>query len=621
MIRLDIRTRLYFIIGIFAVGLAITSATLVYQTTNSLRERRYEELKYLVQSVVSLIASQHASAKAGQLSEADAKARALDLVGKIRYQGDNYFWINDSHPRVVMHPIRKDLDGKDVSGLKDPNGKALFVEFVAVAKAKGAGVVDYMWPKPGSDQPVEKSSYIALFEPWGWIVGTGVYNDDLITERNRAIAAAAVAGTIVTLLIGGIAFLFIRVVTGGLASLTSAMLELARGNFGVVLPGLGRKDEIGDIAGAVEAFKVKAAEKAQLEADEMLRRQKAEAEAEVRSQARIADERGKAAELQAKITDEQARAFRGLAEGLGRLAKGELTFRLTDGFTDDYKEIKDDFNTAISQLQEAIKAIADATSEVGNASSEIATATTDLSQRTEEQAASIEQTSASMEQISGTVNKNADNAQQANQSAAKTREIATRGGEVVAKAVEAMSLIEGSSQKIADIISVIDEIARQTNLLALNAAVEAARAGDAGRGFAVVASEVRSLAQRSSQAAKDITGLITSSSSQVKDGVDLVNRAGQSLSEIVSSIAGVADIVSDIAAASLEQANGIDQINKALTQMDEMTQQNSALVEQNSATAKTLEKQAAVMNERIASFKLDVKANRKSSFAVVAMAG
>jgi methyl-accepting chemotaxis protein len=209
-----------------------------------------------------------------------------------------------------------------------------------------------------------------------------------------------------------------------------------------------------------------------------------------------------------------------------------------------------------------------------------------------------------MEQIAVTVRKNAENAQQANQSASNTREVADRGGEVVAKAVEAMAHIEVSSRKISDIIGVIDEIARQTNLLALNAAVEAARAGDAGRGFAVVASEVRSLAQRSSQAAKDIKDLITNSNSQVKEGVELVNKAGAALADIVKSINEVATVVAGIATASMEQTTGIEQVNKALTQMDEVTQQNSALVEENAATAKTLEDQARTMNEQVAIFRI-----------------
>jgi methyl-accepting chemotaxis protein len=210
--------------------------------------------------------------------------------------------------------------------------------------------------------------------------------------------------------------------------------------------------------------------------------------------------------------------------------------------------------------------------------------------------------------MSATVKKNAENAQQANLSAGSTREVADHGGQVVAKAVDAMARIEESSRKISDIIGVIDEIARQTNLLALNAAVEAARAGEAGRGFAVVASEVRSLAQRSSQAAKDIKDLITNSNSQVKDGVDLVSKAGMALNEIVESIKKVAGIVSDIASASAEQAVGIEQVNKALNQMDEVTQQNSALVEENAATAKTLEQQSKAMNDELSVFRLEESA-------------
>jgi methyl-accepting chemotaxis protein len=304
---------------------------------------------------------------------------------------------------------------------------------------------------------------------------------------------------------------------------------------------------------------------------------------------------------------EQARIVAWLRSGLQSLAAGDLLFRLDD-YSADYRMVRDEFNETMDRLLETIQATRYGIREVANASAEIATSTTDLSQRTEEQAASLEETSASMEQISATVKKNAENAQQANQSAGATREVADRGGQVVAKAVEAMAKIEGSSRKISDIIGVIDEIARQTNLLALNAAVEAARAGEAGRGFAVVASEVRSLAQRSSQAAKDIKDLITSSNDQVKDGVELVNRAGSALTDIVDSIKGVAEIVADIANASAEQADGIDQINKALTQMDEMTQQNSALVEENAATAKTLEGQSAAMSEQVAYFKVEAEA-------------
>ncbi|HWM47474.1 MAG TPA: methyl-accepting chemotaxis protein, partial [Xanthobacteraceae bacterium] len=290
---------------------------------------------------------------------------------------------------------------------------------------------------------------------------------------------------------------------------------------------------------------------------------------------------------------------------MSALSEGDLTRRIAAHYEGTFGTLKDSANMTAERLSQIVADIKTAATEVSNAATEISTSTTDLSQRTEEQAASLEETSASMEEIAATVKKNAENAQQANQLTAGTREVADKGGQVVANAVEAMSRIEDSSRKISDIIGVIDEIARQTNLLALNAAVEAARAGDAGRGFAVVASEVRSLAQRSSQAAKDIKDLITNSNVQVQEGVELVNQAGTSLGEIVESIKSVAGIVADIANASMEQATGIEQVNKALTQMDEVTQQNSALVEENAATAKTLETQSAAMNERVSFFRLE----------------
>jgi methyl-accepting chemotaxis protein len=304
-----------------------------------------------------------------------------------------------------------------------------------------------------------------------------------------------------------------------------------------------------------------------------------------------------------------------LAGMMGALAEGDLTQRITADYQGMFGQLKADANMMAERIGATIGEIKASAAEVTNASAEISTSTTDLSQRTEEQAASLEETSASMEQIAATVKKNAENAQAANASAASTRDVADRGGQVVAKAVSAMAKIEDSSRKISDIIGVIDEIARQTNLLALNAAVEAARAGEAGRGFAVVASEVRSLAQRSSQAAKDIKDLITNSNGQVKDGVDLVNRAGASLTEIVDSIKTVAEIVADIANASAEQATGIEQVNKALNQMDEVTQQNSALVEENAATAKTLEHQAKAMDERVSFFKVDSAAAESTAEA------
>ncbi|MGF1454283.1 MAG: methyl-accepting chemotaxis protein [Alphaproteobacteria bacterium] len=287
------------------------------------------------------------------------------------------------------------------------------------------------------------------------------------------------------------------------------------------------------------------------------------------------------------------------------LSKGDLTRRMDGEYEGVFDTLKTDANQMAETLGEIVGEIKRAATEVSNAAAEINAGTTDLSQRTEQQASSLEETAAAMQQIATTVKRNAENATQANQLAVGARDAASEGGTVVSDAVKAMADIERSSSKIAEIITVIDEIAFQTNLLALNAAVEAARAGDAGRGFAVVASEVRNLAQRSSQAAKDIKDLINHSTDQVADGVSLVNRTGDALEKILGSIRSVADIVSEISAASGEQATGVEEINTAITSMDQMTQQNSALVEENAAAAKNLADQSLTMQRRVDFFALD----------------
>jgi methyl-accepting chemotaxis protein len=390
-----------------------------------------------------------------------------------------------------------------------------------------------------------------------------------------------------------IAFFYVqRSVMRRLSTTCDTMRRLASGDNTVAIVGVKDSDEIGEMARALTVFRDAAIEKERVEAAAAEDRRLAEEE-----RARNDAARAEAARQVAQVVD-------GLGRGLERLAQGDLTYRVREDWAGEYRKIQDDFNGAIDQLQETLTAIVESSREVSSASAEISSSTTDLSQRTEEQAANLEETSASMEEIAATVKKNAENAQQANGLMQGTRDVAGRGGEVVAEAVAAMSRIEETSRKISDIISVIDEIARQTNLLALNAAVEAARAGEAGRGFAVVASEVRNLAQRSSQAAKDIKDLIQNSSTAVGQGVQLVNRAGESLTDILKSINEVAAIVADIANASAEQAAGIDQINQALNQMDEVTQQNSALVEENAATAKTLEHQSSALDGRVAAFRL-----------------
>ena len=300
------------------------------------------------------------------------------------------------------------------------------------------------------------------------------------------------------------------------------------------------------------------------------------------------------AELEACMAEAQ--------KALGALAEGDLTHVMEGTYQGELEKIKTSVNTALATLTQTITAVREAVEAVTAGSEEITKGSEDLSQRTSEQASALEETSASMEEMTSTVKQNADNAKQANQLAIAARDTADKGGAVTKKAVEAMGEINKSSKKIADIITVIDEIAFQTNLLALNAAVEAARAGEHGRGFAVVAAEVRNLAQRSATAAKEIKGLINESIQRVTDGSELVNQSGKTLEEIVSSVKRVTDIIAEITAASQEQASGIDQVNKAILSMDETTQQNAALVEETTSSAQSMKEQAKELLQQVEVF-------------------
>ena len=287
-----------------------------------------------------------------------------------------------------------------------------------------------------------------------------------------------------------------------------------------------------------------------------------------------------------------------------RVAQGDLTVSIRAASTDETGQLMESLRAMNDSLQKIVGEVRQGTDTITTASQEIATGNLDLSSRTEQQAGSLEETASAMEELTSTVKQNADNARQANQLAVSASEIASQGGDVVGQVVQTMEGITESSRKIADIISVIDGIAFQTNILALNAAVEAARAGEQGRGFAVVASEVRSLAQRSAAAAKEIKELIDDSVEKVGAGSQLVERAGSTMTEVVASVKRVTDIVGEITAASHEQSTGIEEINRAITQMDEVTQQNAALVEEAAAAAQSLQDQAGRLTDVVGVFKL-----------------
>jgi methyl-accepting chemotaxis protein len=381
-------------------------------------------------------------------------------------------------------------------------------------------------------------------------------------------------------------------VAAPVVELTSAMRRLTSGDVSFSLSCVGRKDELGRMAEAVNACKAEETEKQRLGRESKLQREAAEVE------------RVRAETEKAEAERRQALAMNGIAEGLAQLTEGKLVFRLTAAFPAEYEKLRTDFNAAMDKVQLVIAAVSSTSATIRAGAQEISTSAEDLSRRTEQQAANLEETAAALDEITATVKKTAEGAVQARDAVSTAKADAERSGAVVRDAVSAMSGIEQSSKQIGQIIGVIDEIAFQTNLLALNAGVEAARAGDAGRGFAVVASEVRALAQRSAEAAKEIKGLISASAQQVSSGVSLVGETGAALQRIVTQVAGINAVVSEIAASAQEQASGLNQVNSAINQMDQVTQQNAAMVEQSNAASRSLSVETEELDRLMSQFAL-----------------
>ena len=390
---------------------------------------------------------------------------------------------------------------------------------------------------------------------------------------------------------GALIWLARNVLVRPIIDVTNALTRLAQNDLTVVPPHTGRDDEIGQMSRALESFKQAVADRqAELEAAD--EREKIEAE-------RAENETRKAA-------DEAARELvvSSLAQGLSDLSEGNLTSRINLTFPDQYEQLRHDFNTAMGRLEETLVSVVGTARGIHGGSGEISSAADDLSRRTEQQAASLEETAAALDEVTATVRKSAEGATQARDVADSAKTEADRSGDVVRRATEAMSAIEESSRQISQIIGIIEEIAFQTNLLALNAGVEAARAGDAGRGFAVVASEVRALAQRSADAAKEIKTLISASSRQVGEGVDLVTQTGVALNSIGVTVGQMNALVTEIAASAREQATALHEVNTAINQMDQVSQQNAAMVEETTAASHSLAREAEGLAALISRFKV-----------------
>ncbi len=676
------------LVALGIIALAVIAARMQYV---DLTDTRRDGLKSQIEMATAVVNGYAERAEKGEIDVETAKKSALHTLSTMRARGGvDYIYVTDQTPTMLMHPTRPDLVGKPLSDVLSPDGKRVFPAFVTAAQA-GGGYVDYTWAKPGQKDPVQKTSYAALYKPWGWVIGTGVYLDDTQSQALVFTGIVALAGgalVLINLLVG---WLIGNSILEPVSRALAAIKGVARGDLSVRTTEHGT-DEIGQMLKAtdemvhtLERFSAQTKVMVHMHAgDDVTHRMPTDfpgvygelatgintmifehldaivdaigilneyaqgdlsrnaarlpgtravlheamdaakasllaINTEIKRLAQAAangdfSQRGDATRFKhdsaRMITDLNAmmevsdRNLGKLSELLASLAEGDLTARLDGQYHGVFARMRDDANTTATQLAGIVGRIQQAASSITGSASEIAAGNNDLSQRTEQQAANLEETAASMEELTSTVKQNAESARQANQLAIGAASVASQGGQVVSQVVDTMSGIQTSSKKIAEIISVIDGIAFQTNILALNAAVEAARAGEQGRGFAVVASEVRTLAQRSANAAKEIKHLIDDSVGKVSEGSLLVDQAGKTMAEIVSSVQRVTDIMSEISAASQEQSAGIEQVNLTVTQMDESTQQNAALVEEATAAANAMQQQAQQLDEAVSSVRI-----------------
>jgi methyl-accepting chemotaxis protein len=516
---LTFKNKIALLAGVAIAGIVLLTAGAAWTLRDEIIEGRKAGLVMAVQSQRSIVAAYEAKAEKGEMTVEAAQKAAADALRGARFGGvdgkANYFFIWNTDGVGVMHPFKPEWTGQNMMGkIMDPGGMDIIAALVKGARgsADGNAYVPMNFPRPGKTEPVPKLQYVSTVPQWNWIIGSGLYMDDVDAEVLATLVKGLAVASALLLAIGAIGISIyrsvLRQIGGEPAVALAAMNDVARGNLAVQLRN--------PVPGSVMA---------------------------------------------------------GLA-------------------------------TMIESLRATVTQIRRSTDSIATASGEIAIGNNSLASRTEQTASSLQQAAATMEELTRTVRQTSESASEANQLASSAAQGATNGGAVVARVVTTMDEINASSRKITDIIGVIDGIAFQTNILALNAAVEAARAGEQGRGFAVVASEVRSLAQRSAEAAKQIKVLITDSVDKVQAGTEQVAEAGRTMGDIVSQVKRVNDLIAEISAATLEQTQGIGQVGNAVSQLDQVTQQNAALVEESAAAAESLSQQAAKLVEAVGVFRL-----------------
>ncbi len=557
--NLNIGKKIYLVTTLLIAIFTLNSLWLYSNYRDNLYEGRQRELVTAVETAWGII--DHYSKEVGEeLSRSEAQELAKAAIRSMRYQDKSYFWINDTTPKMIMHPIKPALEGKNLSAVKDPDGLFLFNEMVKVAKAEGAGFVKYQWEKPGTQGPQPKLSYIKIHPDWGWIIGSGVYIDDLNAAVSRVFWSVMAVLLAAILVSGGLVFFLARMVSKPMHRAVEMIEEMEQGNLSTRLK-MDQQDEVGRMAKAMDSF---------------------------------------ADSLQHEVVD-----------SLQKLANGDLTFDIVP--RDERDEIRGALKQLEVRLNDVMGQIQATGEQIASGSIHVSDSAQSLSQGATESASSLEEISSSLTELTSQTKQNAANANQVNQLSTEAQGAVDTGNQQMKKMVGAMEEINEAGRNISKIIKVIDEIAFQTNLLALNAAVEAARAGQHGKGFAVVAEEVRNLAARSAKAAKETAELIEGSVQKTENGAAIASDTAESLQQISAQVTKVSDLAEEIAAASDEQANGIEQINQGIGQIDSVTQQNTANAEESAASAEELSGQATLLQEMLRRFRLKQGLKRQSA--------
>jgi methyl-accepting chemotaxis protein len=511
--KMTVGRKIYALIGLSFLGLLGIAVLDSRELASSLMQQKQIELKHLAELALGIVKEEHAAAQKGDIAAADAQKRAMARVAALRYGNNDYFWINDMQPRMVMHPMRPEMNGNDLSTNKDPNGKALFVEFVNVVRKNGAGFVSYEWPKPGFNQPQPKLSYVAGFAPWSWVIGTGVYIDDLSAQTWASTQRSLIAAGLVLLLALAVSMFVAQGITKPLQRMTVAMNDLAGGKLDVEVPGIGRRDEVGEMAEAVEVFKSNAVARQGLEAEQ-------------------------------KETEARAVARR----------KSDMN-RLANEFEGAVGQIVETVSSASSELEASAGTLTSTAERAQELTTMVAAASEEASTNVQSVASATEEMASSVNEISRQVQDSARMAGDAVDQARKTN--------------DRVSELSKAAARIGDVVELINTIAGQTNLLALNATIEAARAGEAGRGFAVVASEVKALAEQTAKATGEIGQQISGIQAATQDSVNAIK-------EISGTIEKLSEISSAIAAAVEQQGAATKEISRNVQQAAHGTQQVSS---------------------------------------------